>query len=100
MKSISKFIVDNIGATEYGPDASFRDITRAIVRNTNEALPITAPMEFEEIPEPTFVGVPTHLGETIGSSLYDSLSEEEKKGISEAAKAIYPTYLVAIENLE
>jgi hypothetical protein len=36
-------------------------------------------MEFEEIPEPTFVGATTHLGETIGSSLYDSLSEEEKK---------------------
>ncbi len=30
IKNVSKFIVDNIGGTEYGPAASFRDITRAI----------------------------------------------------------------------
>jgi malate dehydrogenase len=32
VKSVSKFIIDNIGGTEYGPAASFRDITRAIAR--------------------------------------------------------------------
>ena len=36
MKAISKFVVDNIGGTEYGPAASFRDIVRAIVKNTGK----------------------------------------------------------------
>jgi hypothetical protein len=44
--------------------------------------------------------MPVHLGWKIGSSLYDSLSEKEKTGISEAAMAIYGTYLTAIESLE
>lgn len=100
VKSVSKLIVDNIGGTEYGPAASFRDIAKAITENTNEILSIAAPVKFEEIPEPTFVGLPTHLGRSIGSSLYDHLSPKEKDGIAEAAKAIYQTYQMAIENLE
>lgn len=79
MKSISKLIVDNIGGTEYGPAASFRDITRAIVKNTNEILSIAIPIKFKEIPEPTFAVLPTYLGRSIQASLYDYLSPDEKK---------------------
>jgi len=100
VKEVSKFIIDNIGGTEYGPAASFRDITRAITNNTDEILPVSTPIRFAEIPEPIFVGVPVHLGLTVGFSLYDSLSKNEQEGIGEAAKAIYQTYTTAIENLE
>jgi malate dehydrogenase len=99
MKTISKFVVDNIGGTEYGPAASFRDIVRAIVRNTGEIVSVATPMMFEGIPEPVFVGTPLKLGNSIGPSLYDTLSNEEKKGIAEAAKAIYQTYQTVIKNL-
>jgi hypothetical protein len=57
-------------------------------------------MKFEGIPEPVFVGIPLKLGHFIGPSLYDALSSEEKKGIEEAAKAIYQTYQTAIEGIE
>ncbi len=100
VKTVSKFIVDNIGGTEFGPAASFRDITRAIIKNTEEILPISLPMKFKEIPEPTFVGIPTHLGLTIGCSLYESLLESEKEAINYSAKVIYQTYVAAVENLE
>ncbi len=100
VKSVSKHIVDNIGATEFGPAASFRDITRAIVQNTNEVLPIAAPVVFEGFPEATCVSVPRPLGNAIGASIYDNLSEEEQGGIRESAKAIYQTYQLAIENIE
>jgi malate dehydrogenase len=100
VKEVSKFIIENIGGTEYGPAASFRDITRAIANNTGEILSVATPIKFAEIPEPIFVGIPVHLGLTLGSSLYDSLSENEQKGIGEAAKAIYQTYITAIESLE
>jgi malate dehydrogenase len=100
MKAISKFVVDNIGGTEYGPAASFRDIVRAIVRNTGEIVSVATPMKFEGISEPVFVGTPLKLGNSIGPSLYDALSNEEKKGIWEAAKAIYETYLTAMEGIE
>lgn len=98
VKSVSKMIIDNIGGTEYGPAASFRDIVRAIVKNTNEILSIATPTKFEGIPEPVFVGTPVKLGRSIGLSLYEKLSEAEKTAIKEAARAIYQTYLMAIEN--
>ena len=100
IKHVSKFIVDNIGGTEYGPAASFRDITRAVVKNTNEILPVAIPMKLPEIPQSVFIGIPTHLGWKLGNSLYDALSKNEQKEIEEAGKAIYQTYLTAIENLD
>ncbi len=100
IKTVSKFIIDNIGGTEYGPAASFRDIVKAIAKNTYEILSIAIPVKFKEIPEPTFVGLPTHLGQSIGSSMHDKLSPNEKNGIIEAARAVYQTYQIAIENLE
>jgi malate dehydrogenase len=100
MKAISKFVIDNIGGTEYGPAASFRDIVRAIVKNTREIVSVAIPMKFEGIPEPVFVGTPIKLGNSIGPSLYDALPSKEKEGIEEAAKAIYQTYQTAIENME
>lgn len=100
VKSVSKLILDNIGATEYGPAASFRDITRAIVQDTNEVLPIAAPLVLEGVPEATCVSVPRPLGKVVGTSSYDRLSAEEQKGIGESAKAIYQTYQLATENIE
>jgi len=78
----------------------FRDITRAIIEDTNETLSVAAPVRFAEIAEPVHVGVPTRIGRTIGISLYQSLTETEKNSILEAAKAIYQTYLLAVEGLE
>ena len=100
VKSVSKLIIDNIGGTEYGPAASFRDIAEAITKNTNEILSIAAPVEFEEIPEAVFVGIPTQLGLSLGTSLFGNLSPQEKDGIKDAAKAVYQTYLMAIKSLE
>lgn len=100
VKTISKFVIDNIGGTEYGPAASFKNIVEAIIKDRGEILSVAAPTKFEGLPEPVFVGVPIKLGRSIGSSLYDKLSNEEKGGIKEAAKVIYQTYKTAIENIE
>jgi malate dehydrogenase len=92
VKSVSKVIIDNIGGTEYGPAASFRDILRAIVKNTNELLPVAALTKFEGLPESVFVSVPLKLGNSVGSSIYNILSAKERIGIIEAAEAIYQTF--------
>jgi malate dehydrogenase len=91
VKSVSKTIIDNIGGTEFGPAASFRDIVRAIVRNTNEVLPVATPMNLG-LPEPVFVSVPLKLGDSIGNSTYHGLSSSEKSELADAAEAIYQTY--------
>jgi malate dehydrogenase len=96
VKSVSKMIVDNIGGTEFGPAASFRDIIRAIAKNTNELLPIAASTKVEGLPEPVFVSVPRKLGKSIGNSIYETLTYPERTGIREAAEAIYQTYKTAI----
>jgi malate dehydrogenase len=95
VKSVSKVIVDNIGGTEYGPAASFRDIVKAVVRDTHEVLSVAAPIKLEGMPEPVFVSVPLQLGNSIGPSIYNMLSAEEKKKVMEAAKEIYQTYETA-----
>ncbi|WNZ29641.1 MAG: NAD(P)-binding domain-containing protein [Candidatus Bathyarchaeota archaeon] len=100
VKSVSKLIVDNIGGTEFGPAAAFRDIIRAIVMDTNEILPIASSTTVDGLPEPVFVSVPLQLGRSIGYSLYDKLSTQEKIGLKDAAKAIYQTYKTTISALE
>lgn len=100
VKSVSKVIIDNIGGTEFGPAASFRDIVRAIDRNTNEVLPVATPMKFSGLSEPVFVSVPRRLGNSIGSSIYNILSTKEKTEIADAAAAIYQTYKTTIEAIE
>jgi malate dehydrogenase len=100
VKSVSKLVVDNIGGTEFGPAAAFRDIVRAIVKNTNEILPVATPINFTGLPEPVFVSVPIKLGNAIGSSTYNSFPPEEKNELYNAAKAIYQTYKTTIEILE
>ena len=57
-KQVSKFIVDNIRGTEYGPEASFRDFTKAIVRNTNEVLSVSIPFELPTVSKSIFAGIP------------------------------------------
>jgi malate dehydrogenase len=99
VKSVSKLIVDNIGGTEFGPAASFRDIVRAIVKNTNELLPVAAPTKFEDLPDPVFVSVPLKIGKTIGNSIYNNLIRTEKNGIKKAAEAIHQTYNTAISKI-
>jgi malate dehydrogenase len=96
VKSVSKLIVDNIGGTEFGPAASFRDVVRAIVNDSKELLPIASPISFDGIPEPVHVSVPVEVGNSVGKSVFDSLSEEEKMGIRQAAEAIYETFIAAL----
>ncbi len=100
IRAISKFIIDCIGGTEYGPAASFRDIVRAIVKDTNEILSIAAPTKIEGISEAVFVGLPRRLGKAIGPPLYDILLENEKQEITNAAKAIYETFEKVDRTLE
>ena len=100
IREVSKFIVDNIGGTEFGPAASFRDIIRAISNNTAEILSVSTPLAFSEIPEKVFVGIPAHVGMNVENLLFDILTKNEQEEISESARAIYETYLNAIENVE
>ena len=100
VKSVSKLIVDNIGGTEFGPAVSFRDIVRAIVRDTKEVLPVATPMKFDGLPEPVFVSVPLQLGNSIGGYVYSHLSLNEKNGLADAAAAIYQTYKTAVDAIE
>ena len=96
VKTVSKLIIDNIGGTEFGPAASFRDIVRAIVKDTCEVLPVAAPMMFEGIPEPVFVSVPLELGNSIGSSIYNGLTTQERAELKTSAEVIYQTYKTAL----
>ena len=87
-KQVSKFIVNNIRGTEYGPEASFRDFTKAIVRNTNEVLSVSIPFELPTVSKSIFAGIPIRLGWRLGTSLYNTLTREEQNGIVDTGKKI------------
>ena len=99
LAEMTEFIVDNIGATEYGPAASFRDIVRAIVNNTDEILSVDIPMEFSSLSELTYVSVPVRMGWTLGPSLYGFLNDIEKQRLENAAMMIRQIYGDAINSL-
>jgi len=100
VRSITRFIIDNVGGTEYGPAAAFRDIVKAIVKDERKYFPVDVPLRFSEIPEPVYVSVPAKLGRSLGDNMLQTLSFEERAGIFEAAKAIYSTYSDAVSNVD
>jgi malate dehydrogenase len=99
VREVGMTVLDQIGATEFGPAASFRDIVRAIVNSTDEILPVDIPMSFPSIPGPGYVSVPVAMGWTLGPSFYDFLNEQEKRKIEDAARTIYTTYEEAVRPL-
>ena len=100
VKKISEFIIDASGATRFGPAIAFTDIVRAIVRNEATVLSVATPHRYDDIPEEVFVSEPTVISSEIGMKLSDVLTENERRAIHEAAKAIYNTYLRALEALK
>ncbi len=97
MKKVSERIIDALGATRYGPAVAFRDIVKSIVLNLGMVLSVAIPYRAEGIPEEVLVSRPTRVGMMLGPTYEEMLSDEEKRKLDEAAKAIYETYRRALE---
>jgi malate/lactate dehydrogenase len=91
-------ILGKLGGTMYGPATSFRQIVRSIALNTNNLISIGTPYKTPEIPEPVHISIPVKLGMSLGPSIEHDLTNQEKKGLREAAKAVYETYKIARES--
>jgi len=91
-------ILGKLGGTMYGPATSFRQIVRSIALNTNSLISVGTPYKTPEIPEPVHISVPLKLGMSLGPSIEHELTTQEKKGLHEAAKAVYNTYEIARES--
>jgi len=95
---ITETILEKLGGTMYGPATAFRDIVRAIALNTHTLLSVGTSYKTREIPEPVHVSIPLKLGMSIGPTIEHSLTQEEREGLGEAAKAVYNTYKIAYES--
>jgi len=91
-------ILEKLGGTMYGPATAFREIVRAIALNTHSLLSVGTPYKTAEIPEPVHVSIPLKLGMSIGPTIEHALTQEERRKLGEAAKAIYSTYEIAYES--
>jgi malate dehydrogenase len=100
VRGVSKKVVDIIGGTEVGPAAGFRDIVRSIVEDRGEFYSIADSRRLSGLPEPVNVNVPTRVGNRIGPSIWDDLTDEERGNIIEAAKAIYENYMTGLKAVE
>lgn len=99
IKAVSESIVDGLGATEYGPAASFSRIVHAILRNTDEVLSIATPKKLPGFDEDVWVSAPTRMGRVLDASPYEALTEAEKGLIADAARAILETYRGAYQTV-
>lgn len=91
-------ILEMLGGTMFGPATAFREIVRAIALNTHSLLSVGIPYKTAETPEPVHVSIPLKLGMSIGPTIERTLALEEKKGLREAAKAVYNIYPIACES--
>lgn len=99
VRGISKQILDVVGATEYGPAAAFRDIIRSIIQDKRETYSVAVSTEIDGLPEPVNVNIPIQVGRSLGPSIWNELTEEEKNSIIEAAKAIYENYKMGLDSI-
>lgn len=100
VKGISMEVIKALGGTRWGPAGSFIEIIRGIILNTGRILSYAIPRSFEGVPEPVHVTVPGKIGRTFDFDLWPYLTEEEKKEIVNAAKAIYNTYYSVYEPMK
>ena len=97
VRGVSKKVVDIVGGTEVGPAAGFRDIARSILKDRREIYSIADSIRLPGLPEAVNVSVPTHVGQSIGSNLWDELTGDDQNNIIEAAKAIHANYRLGLE---
>jgi malate dehydrogenase len=96
VRGISKKLVDNIGGTEVGPAAGFRDIVRSILQDRGEVYSVSQPLRLPGLLEEVNVSVPTRVGLRLGPNIWSKLPKEEQANVIEAAKAIHANYLMAL----
>ncbi len=97
VRGVSKRIVDIVGGTEVGPAAGFRDIVRSILEDRGEVYSVADSVRLPGLPEAVNVNIPTHVGKSLGPSLWEELTPEEQENIKEAARAIRANYLTGLE---
>lgn len=100
IKTISQFIIKSLGGTRWGPTASFIAIMRSIWLNEGKILPIAFSVKFNNIPEPVFVSIPVAVGTELGPSIWNMLTEEERRRINNAAYEIFKIYEKLVKYLE
>ncbi|MBS7620017.1 malate dehydrogenase [Candidatus Bathyarchaeota archaeon] len=100
VRSISKQILDVVGATEYGPAAAFRDIIRSIIQDRRETYSVAVSTKIDGLNEPVNVNIPIRVGKNLGPSIWNKLTEDDKKSITEAAKAIYENYRIGLDSIQ
>ncbi len=93
VKEVARKVIARLGATIYGPAASFREIVRSIALNQGRVLSVASPLKIGGVK--VCVGVPQKVARSLGPTLLGMLAEEERRSIEEAAKAIHETYLAA-----
>ncbi len=97
VRGVSKRIVDIVGGTEVGPAAGFRDIVRSILQDRGEVYSVADSVRLPGLSEAVNVNIPTRVGKSLGPSLWEELTAEEKEDITEAARAIRANYLTGLE---
>jgi malate dehydrogenase len=100
VRSVSKKIVDIVGATEFGPAAGFRDIIRSIIEDRGETYSVAVSNRIPGVPDVLNVSIPTRVGKRLGPNIWNDLTDEERGNIAEAAKAIYDNYLMGLAAIE
>jgi len=92
VKDVSQEIIRVLGGTRHGPAGSFIEIIRGIVLNTGKIMSYSRLRTYETTPTPVHVTVPARIARSLGPDLWESLAEEERKAIKDAAGIVHRTF--------
>jgi len=98
VKEIAARIIRYSGATIHGPVHAFREIIRSILLNEAKILSVASPYKIEN--SEVYLSLPSIVSSSgVQPVLFKNLTDEEKKKIEIAAKAIYKTFKEATRDL-
>ncbi len=95
VRSVAREVIARVGATIYGPAATFREIIRSIALNESRVMTIAAPTQLMGSNYEVCVSVPRRVGRALGPPIVSEVCRNEYEGLLRAAASVHDTFIEA-----
>lgn len=100
VREISKMIIRDLGGTKFGPASAFRQIVSALALHNNDIISIATLQLHRDIPKAIHTSIPMRMGKKLCHFPDHTFTEQERQGLTAAARSIWETYQEALRAVE